>query len=138
MRINRKAVLQTIEALESDIVLTKLGCRRRGLQTLNTPQEGVRWMLEQGAHHRNLLDLKAAVHPLYALLAHSRGRIHAADNNPKLRPFIDPHTRKQLSLDLQTTDFQRSWAAQEAFVSPLIKCFKPEQTEPAQEQAPAG
>ena len=137
MRINREAVLQTIAALEADIVFAKLGCRRRGLEQLHSPREGVRWILNQASHHRNLLDLKTAIHPLYALLAHARGRIHAADNDPKLKPFIDFYSRKRLPLECQTLEFRKAWIAQEAFVAPLLDVFKPTQTAQEQEQAPA-
>lgn len=123
MKVDRKAILETISVLESDILVAKLGCRRRGLQLLKTPQEGVHWILQQNRRQRDLQDLKQAVHPLYAALAHVRGRIHAIDGNNELKPRMDPIARKPLPLEEQTPEFQRAWAAQEAFVQPVIEAF---------------
>jgi len=123
VKVNRKAILETISVLETDILVAKLGCRRRGLQLLKTPQEGVHWILQQNRRQRDLQDLKQAVHPLYAVLAHTRGRIHAIDGNEALKPLMDAAARKPLPLEQQTPEFRRAWEAQEAFVQPVVEAF---------------
>jgi hypothetical protein len=128
MKLDKSAILQAIDVLEAEIVLAKLGCRRRGLQSLMTPSEGVHWILKQPHHQRSIMDLKQAIHPLYAALAHARGRIHAADNNPQLQPKIDQATRRHLPLHQQTPEFCRAWMAQECYVQKMAASFMPTQT----------
>lgn len=122
-KVDRKAILETISMLEADIVLAKIGCRGRGLRTLRTPQEGVRWILQQCRRQRDLRDLREAIHPLYATLAHLRGRIHVTDGNKQLAPLMDTQNRRPLPLDQQPPDFQLAWAAQEAFVQKIVEAF---------------
>lgn len=122
-KVNRTAILETVAMLEADIVLAKIGCRGRGLRALSTPQQGVRWILQHPRRQRDLRDLREAIHPLYATLAHLRGRIHATDGDKKLMPLIDAKTRKALPLEDQSPDFQRAWVAQEAFVQKIVEAF---------------